>query len=253
VIPGGDLLLLVAAGVLAGLVGTAGGITSLISYPALLLAGLPAFAANVANIVAVVACWPGAALASRPELQGQGRWLERWIPVAALGGAAGSALLLSTPPSAFARIVPFLVAAGALALLAQPWLTRGHPHRGAFRGTRLALAVGLAGISLYNGYFGAGSGVMTLALLMVTLEPRLPTANALKNMLVGGASLTSAVIFAAAGPVRWSAVGCLAAGMFAGSTLGPHLTRRMPAGPMRWAVAAVGIGLAIELWLHPST
>ncbi|MEV0195186.1 sulfite exporter TauE/SafE family protein, partial [Nonomuraea sp. NPDC050691] len=68
----GDVLLLAAAGLLAGLVGTAGGITSLISYPALLAAGLPALSANVANIVAAVACWPGAALASRPELAGQG-------------------------------------------------------------------------------------------------------------------------------------------------------------------------------------
>lgn len=251
-IPAGDLLLLAAAGILAGLVGTAGGITSLISYPALLLAGLPAFAANVANIVAVVACWPGAALASRPELQGKGRWLGRWIPVAALGAAVGSGLLLSTPPSAFARIVPFLVAAGALALLAQPWLTGSQSRRG-LKGTRLALALGLAGISLYNGYFGAGAGVMTLALLMVTLQARLSTANALKNMLVGGASLTSAVIFAAAGPVRWPAVGALGAGMFVGSTLGPHVTRRVPAGYMRWAVAGIGMGLAVQLWLHPGT
>src|SRR3954471_15128965 len=110
----GGVVFLTAAGVLAGLVGTAGAITSLISYPALLVAGLPALAANVANIIALVACWPGAALASQPELVGQRVWLRRWIPVAALGGAAGSLLLLSTPPGVFARMVPILVAAGSL-------------------------------------------------------------------------------------------------------------------------------------------
>jgi uncharacterized protein len=83
----GDIALLAAAGLLAGLVGTAGGITSLISYPALLWVGLPVLSANVANIVALVTCWPGAALASQPELVGQGPWLRRWVPLSALGGA----------------------------------------------------------------------------------------------------------------------------------------------------------------------
>ena len=116
--------LIVAAGVLAGIVGTAGGITSLISYPALLALGVPAFAANVANNVALVACWPGSALASRPELQGRGRWLWHWAWVTAAGGVAGAALLLSTPSQAFGRIVPFLIASASVLLLAQPRIAR---------------------------------------------------------------------------------------------------------------------------------
>ena len=85
-----DAALLAAAGALAAIVGTAGGITSLVSYPILLLAGVPAVPANVANIVALTACWPGSALASRPELQGRGSWLGRWALMAAAGGIAGS-------------------------------------------------------------------------------------------------------------------------------------------------------------------
>ncbi|GAA2276604.1 sulfite exporter TauE/SafE family protein [Nonomuraea roseoviolacea subsp. roseoviolacea] len=243
----GDALLLAAAGVLAGLVGTAGGITSLISYPALLAAGLPALAANVANIVAAVACWPGAALASRPELAGQGPWLRRWVPVAALGGAAGSALLMSTPPGVFARVVPFLVAAGSLALLAQPRLAalRGHRDGG------VLLPAALVALSVYNGYFGAGSGVMILALLLITAEPRLPTANALKNMLLGAGVLVSAAAFAVFTPVAWTAVVPLSVGLFAGSTLGPLVTRRVPARVLRPLVALVGLVLAVVLWIQP--
>jgi uncharacterized membrane protein YfcA len=71
-------LFLAAAGALAGLVGTAGGITSLISYPALLWAGVAPLEANIANLVALVACWPGSAIASQPELRGRGPWLRRW-------------------------------------------------------------------------------------------------------------------------------------------------------------------------------
>lgn len=242
---------LLAAGLAAGLVGTAGGITSLVSYPALLAVGLPPLPANVSNIVALVACGPGAGLASRPELTGQGSWLRRWAPVAALGGALGSALLLSTPPGLFARVVPFLVLTGSLALLAQPRLS-AYCQRHSMR-TGAALPAGLTTMSLYNGYFGAGSGVMILALLLFTTDPELPKANALKNMVLSAATVVSAVAFVLFGSVAWTAVVPLGAGMFAGSTLGPRVTRRVPAGMMRWLIALLGIVLAAELWLHAGT
>jgi uncharacterized membrane protein YfcA len=94
--PADDALLL-AAGALAGAVGSAGGITSLISYPALLEVGIPPLPANVTQAVAFVTCLPGSALGSRPELRGQWPWIRRWAVVAAAGGAAGAALLLCTP------------------------------------------------------------------------------------------------------------------------------------------------------------
>ena len=55
----GESIVLIAAGVVAGTVGAAGGITSLVSYSALLAVGVPPLSANVANLVAGVACWPG--------------------------------------------------------------------------------------------------------------------------------------------------------------------------------------------------
>src|ERR1700761_4462128 len=125
-----DSAALVLAGAAAGLIGSAGGITSLISYPALLAVGLPALPANIANNVALVACWPGSALASKPELHGKAPWLSRWTPVAVVGAATGSTLLLLTPSGVFARVVPFLVAAGSLALLLEPRLTAWRQRRG---------------------------------------------------------------------------------------------------------------------------
>jgi uncharacterized protein len=250
VISGTDALLLVGAGALAGAVGTAGGITSLISYPALLAVGVGALPANIVNIVALVACWPGSALASRPELRGKAPWIARWSIVSAAGGAAGSGLLLSTTPGVFEKIVPFLVMAGALALLFQPrvsaWRERHMTHR-----SNLWLMCGLVPMSVYNGYFGAGAGVMVLALVLLTVNKSMSTANALKNMLLGAAAVVSAAIFIAFGHVDWDAVLPLGAGMFCGSTAGPWLARRIPENVLRWLVALVGIGLAIRLWVAP--
>ncbi len=243
-------VLLVAAGTVAGIAGTAGGITSLVSYPALLAVGVPPLPANVANIVAVVTCWPGAALASGPELAGRGSWLWRWSWVAAAGGAAGATLLLCTPPGAFGRVVPFLVAAGSLALLAQPRLAARYGEQP--RHGTLILLTGLLVLSAYGGYFGAGSGVLTLAMLLFTVNRQLATANALKNMLIGAGTVVSALVLIVAGPVDWAAVVPLAAGLFAGSTIGPRLARRIPARVLRWLVVLLGLALAVKLWLAPA-
>lgn len=238
---------LTGVGLLAALVGTAGGITTLVSYPALLVLGIPPFAANAANIVAAVACWPGSAFASRRELAGHRRWVLQWSIVAAAGGTVGTVLLLTTPPGVFVEVVPWLVLAGALLLFAQPWLSaRRSPGS---RGRAWLLPVGLAAASVYNGYFGAGSGIMILALLLLTLDVRLPIANARKNMLVGAASPVSTVVLALYGPVPWATVVPLAAGMFVGSLLGPVVARRLPANIVRVSAATLGVVLAAQLWL----
>jgi uncharacterized membrane protein YfcA len=106
-------------------------------------------------------------------------------------------------------------------------------------------------LAAYNGYFGAGSGVMLLALLMTTGQPHLPTANAVKNMLLGAATTVPAGVFAVLEPIAWTATASLGAGLFIGSTLGPALTRRVPADLTRWIVAVVGLGLACRLWWQP--
>lgn len=243
-------LFLLCAGALAGTIGAAGGITSLVSYPALLLVGLPALSANVVNNVAYVAALPGSALGSRPELHGRTRWLRHWAPLVAAGGALGAALLLATPPGVFARVVPFLVLIGALAMLVEPrlasWFERRAPqHAG------LALALGMLPLSLYLGYFGAGSGVMLLTLLLVVAEHHLPTANALKNILLGSGAICTSIVLVLFARVAWGSVLPLGAGILIGSRLGPALARRVPVRVIRPLITLLGVALAVQLWLHP--
>jgi uncharacterized protein len=243
--------LLLGAGVLAGMVGSAGGIASLISYPVLLAVGLPAKPANVADTVAFVASLPGSALGSRPELQGQGRRVLRLAPLAVAGNAAGAALLLLTPAGVFGRIVPFLVAFAAVAMLVQPkvsaWLEE-RPGNGGWFWSQC----GLLAVWVFDGYWGVGAGVMALAVLTLAVETHLPRANALKNVLLGVADIACSIVFILYGPVRWAAVVPLALGVLVGSRASPSLTRRIPAGVLRIVVAVVGLGLAVYLWLNPS-
>lgn len=241
------IALLLGAGAAAGIVGSAGGTASLISYPALLAAGIPPLPANITNSVAFMAAWPGSALGSRPELRGQGPWLRRWAPLAAAGSAAGAALLLATPAKTFDRVVPFLLAFAALALLLQPQAAAWLAGRRA-GSSRFLLPGGLIAVSAYDGYWGAGAGIMTLALLLITREQHLGRSNALKNMLLGVADVTCCVVFIVFWPVDWTAAAPMAAGTLVGSMIGPSLTRHIPGRVLRITAALAGLGLAICLW-----
>jgi uncharacterized protein len=214
-----------------------------------LLVGVPPLAANATNIVALTTFWPGSALGSRRELSGQRDWLLRWVPLGLAGGAAGAGLLLLTPSDAFKHVVPLLVLAGSVALVCSPWLTQRRRPRS---GPRWTMVLWLALMAVYSGYFGAGSGVMTLALLLIMDQSHLPTANALKNMFVGSANLPAAILLAFLAPVHWPQAAALALGVLLGSRIGPSIARSAPADWLRRVVAVLGVGLAVWLWVDPS-
>jgi uncharacterized membrane protein YfcA len=244
-----DWLFLGGAGVLGGLTGSIAGLASVATYPALLLVGLPPVAANVTNTVALVFNGVGSVLGSRPELEGQGKWIARIAPVAALAGAAGAALLLSTPADGFEKVVPILLGLASLAILIP---RRGNQQARIADHRRHTVATLLeAGaifvICIYGGYFGAAAGVLLLALLLRVGHATLAHANAGKNVILGIANGVAALVFAALAPVHWAAVLALGVGCLVGSRLGPIVVRHAPATPLRAVIGIAGVALAVKL------
>ena len=167
-----------------------------------------------------------------------------------VGAVAGALLLLVTPPGVFAWIVPFLVAGAGVLLLFQPRITRWHSARDVPIATPLVVAA-ILGVTIYDGYFGAGSGVLMIAVVLILIDHELPRANALKNVLLFIADLLPAVLFAVAGPVVWAAVVPLGLGALLGGTIGPRLMRRAPRDILRVAIAI--LALALGAWLLVQT
>ena len=239
-------VLLVLAGVGAGLVGAVTGLASLVSYPALLAAGLPPLTANVTNSIAMVGTTVGAAAGSRPELTGQRTRILRLCAITAAGGSCGAVLLLVTPPGTFTVVVPWLIAAASILLLVSPRLRTAAART---EGAGLGPLTGLAafGVAIYCGYFGAAAGVLMLALLSAIWAQSLARSNAAKNLATGAANLIAAVLFAFTGKVDWPAAVALCAGSVIGAWIGPALVRRLPATPLRIAIAVAGLVLAVVL------
>jgi uncharacterized protein len=243
----GTIVLLAGAGFGAGAVNAVAGGGSLVSFPALLAAGYPSVAANVTNSVAVLPGYVGGSLAYRRELAGQSDRVRALAATSALGAAAGAALLLLTPASLFEAVVPWLILAACALLALQPRaaaLVERHRDR---RGSGVALHAALFLAAVYGGYFGAGLGIMLLALLGVLLPDDLQRLNALKGVLSLIVAIVSALGFALFGPIAWDAALVVGTTSLAGGAAGVHVARRLPAPLLRGLVIVFGVAVAIAL------
>jgi uncharacterized membrane protein YfcA len=247
-----EALLVVLAGVGAGCLNTIVGSGSLITFPTLLAVGLPPVTANVSNTIGLVPGGVSGTLGYRRELVGQRDRLVRLGVTGLLGGTTGAALLLAVPPEAFEVVVPFLLlfAAGLTAI--QPALTRRVENlraRPAHDNPLVVVAVFLTGI--YGGYFGAGQGVILIALLLVLVNDDPQRLNALKNAVIVGVNAIAALIFAVVAPVDWLAVALIAAGSIVGGVLGASVGRRLSPTALRIAIVVLGTAVGLRLLLAP--
>ena len=240
--------LLAGAGLVAGAVNAIAGAGSLLTFPALLAVGLSPLSANVSNCLGVVPGNISGAYGMRDQLHGQRAHLVRLSAWIAVGSLVGAVVLLALPGGAFDVVVPVLVGAAGLLVLAQPLvarLARRDPAAAPSRATGPAAAA----VGVYSGYFGAAQGVMLIGVLGVLAPQPLRRLNALKNVLAAVANGVAGVVYAIVAPVDWHAVLLLAIGSACGGPIGAVLARRIPPGPLRLGIATVAIVVAVRLAL----
>lgn len=222
----------------------AGGGT-LITFPVLTALGVPPVAANVTNTVALCPGFLGATVAQRRDLRGQGDRLGILVPVSAAGGIAGGLLLLSAGEQVFRALVPYLIFSGALLLAAQgrlrAWLVRQAWHEGDATAStaRVAVPIGLGAV--YGGYFGAGLGVVMLAVMGLLLHDSLTRLNALKSSLALTINVAAAIFFMFSGTVVWPVALVMGVGALVGGHAGGRVAARIRPDTLRWTVVTLGI------------
>jgi hypothetical protein len=238
----GRVVLLALAGAAAGLInGVAGGGT-LISFPTLLAMGYPALTANMTSTVGIWPGYLGGVAGFRLEIADQSARVRALALPALVGAVIGAALLLVTPSHTFESLAPWLVLAASLLFASQPLLLRVFANHHERHPTRLVLLYGgtlLAAV--YGGYFGAGMGVVLLAVLGLALPDHIARTSGLRTILSVLVNGVAAAIFIARGTLAWEAVAILAVSSFVGGFFGARVARRMPAPVLRVVVVAVGL------------
>jgi uncharacterized protein len=243
-----QLALAFVAAAAGGAVNAVAGGGTLLTFPAIVGLGVTPL---VANATSTVALWPGA-LGSmwgyRGELAGARPWVVAFAAPSLLGGALGAGLLLHTSPDTFARIVPFLVlGATALFLVQEPLMRRLRAAPPPGDGPRWSFVAAQFLVAIYGGYFGAGMGILMLAVLGFMGLENIHRMNGLKNW--GGLCINgvAVVLFALGGIVNWPVALTMAAGGILGGYAGSRLAQRV--GQQRVRHAIVAVGLASFVWL----
>jgi uncharacterized protein len=254
-----DLLhagLLLGAGILGGIISVLVGGAAIVIFPALLAAGITPAAATATNMVAILPTVLYSAYHDRDRLPRFDRILGSLLVIAVVGGLAGAILLLLTPTRAFEVLVPVLLGiATALFALGRPisaWMQRRAMR---LHGREPRMSVGdtalLLPISLYIGYFGAGAGVMLLALFSLWSPRNYRAANVMKNLIASVNMLPAALFLGAQGLVDWPATGLITVGGFAGGMIGRRIARIARQQVMEAVVLATGVVLtAVYAWRY---
>jgi uncharacterized membrane protein YfcA len=262
------LMAVAVAAAVGGMVNSIAGGGTLLTFPALIALGVPPL---VANATSTVALWPGALSSMygyRAHLRGLLRWSLIFALPSLLGGGVGAWLLLNTSESRFEAIVPWLVLGATFLFAVQGPIMRrfGQVRRSALsvelspphvapphvapvltprHGPTALLWQFLVGV--YGGYFGAGIGILMLAVLGFMGFTDIHRMNGLKNW--GGLCINfvAAVMFAVSGIVNWAVALAMAVGAIAGGYAAAHVAQRVPQVVVRRAIIVVGI--ASGLWL----
>jgi uncharacterized membrane protein YfcA len=246
----GQLAVLVAASAAGGVMNAMAGGGTIITYPALLFLGESAITANATSTVAL---WPGAASSLygyRREVLENRQWLRTLFLPSLAGGSLGAVLLLKTPVKTFESLAPFLILFATLLFMLQGAVSRwtGLAGSGERTGTQRALAwLFQFGVAVYGGYFGAGIGILMLAVLGFLGLSDIHAANGIKNFFAMCINGVAAAYFIIRGAVDWRAAIVMIAGAIAGGYAGAGFARRIGRARARAAVVVIGILVAAIL------
>jgi uncharacterized membrane protein YfcA len=238
--------LLATSAAVAGVVNAVAGGGTLLTFPALLAAGVPPVVANATNTVALFPGQLASSLAYRSHLREErGRALALAVP-SLLGGLGGAILLLTLPERSFEAAVPWLILFACLLLALQGQL-RHLVSRGRVASHPAALWLVQLAISVYGGYFGAGIGILMLAAMGVLVPSSIQHANALKVLFSLLINAIAAACFVVAGVARPAEAALMALAAVLGGFAGARLAQRLPPAGMRAYAVAVGLFAAGKL------
>ena len=231
------LLVATVAGLLAGVVNAFAGGGSFITFPALVLAGLPPVAANQTGAIALLPGSLASAWAYKDDIRAfQHAALPLIMVSTLLGGGAGAVLLLFTPTRLFDLVIPWLVLIGALTFT----FGKTIQARLAPAGTRLRpvpIAAYQFLLGAYGGYFGGAVGIMMMAGWTVFGLGDVRALNGMKTLMVGAARVVAVLIFALWGQVYWQLALSMTVAAVAGGYVGALVTRRLTTDTLRRIIA----------------
>lgn len=243
-----EYLYVFLAALAAGIINAIAGGGTLLTFPVLTAIGISPVVANITNTVALCTGLLSGTYAQRKDFGAQKMRLLKLAPIAILGGLVGGLILLNTNESSFNKLIPYLIFTATLLLAVQVplknWMVRITTKKG-HRNHRFWMVILIFTAAVYGGYFGAGLGIILMAVLGLTIDDSLTSLNVLKQALSFGVNITAAVYFAFSGQVLWLVAAVMACGAISGGFIGGRLAGKLNPDALRWIVVLIGFTVAI--------
>ncbi len=244
-------IVLFSTAVLAGALNSVAGGGSFFSFPALVLAGIPPINANATNTVAL---WPGTIASTgayRREFSGKGaRVLAPLIVTGLIGGLIGALVLLKTPQATFMRLIPYLLGSATVLFIFSRRITAWVRSRNAAMTHRTHVGLMTAAliqlfIAVYIGFFGAGAGIMMLAMFAIMDVGTIHTMNAYKTVMASICNGIAIIAFILARAIVWPYAILMLVGAAVGGYAGAHYAQKMNPERVRGIVILTGAAMTV--------
>lgn len=245
-----DVILLLGAGLIAGALNSLAGGGSFISFPALLLAGVPPVLANATNTFSALPGYISGAIGYWPYIWANRQRLIPYSMAALLGGYLGAELLLRVNDAQFSIVVPWLMAVAVLLFAVggrvNKWIEkRSSGTKTATKITSAILLIFLIIICLYGGFFNAGLGIILLAYFALSGFKDIHAMNGMKLLLSSIVAFTAVIRFALSGSIAWYEGGLVFIGTLIGGYVAARLAKFIPQKLLTNGIIIYGIILTV--------
>lgn len=248
------LILLLCVGLVVGLINAIAGGGAIILYPVLYSLGLPPI---VTNATIASSIWPGAlssAYGYRKYIKKIPNYYFLLLIPCLIGSIVGAYLLRKTPDKDFREIVPWLVILAVTLLALQPTIhkklrARHKKHKKSSNLYLLLVGLAILITAVYGGYFGAGFGIIMLAILGFTRLTDIHQMNGLKNLSGVCISFIASIYFIHYHLVDWHYIPPILIGTIIGGYFGATYSTKVPAKTVRAIIVVIGVGVAAYLFI----
>jgi uncharacterized membrane protein YfcA len=247
------LALVALVSLAGGAVNSIAGGGTVLTFPALVWLGMDPKLANATSKVGLWWASAGGAWGYRRDLRSSRRELVLMMIPSLLGGATGAILVGIISSALFDFLVPWLmITATTLFIVQRPLAARlrrkdasSDPDERNFapKGTAMVIQFLLA---VYGGFFGAGIGILILAILGFMGIPDIQERNGIKNIVVLAMNGIAVVVFVIQGMVTWSVAVVMVVGAVVGGYYSAIIARYV--GNTVVNVAVVSIGILSTIW-----
>jgi len=239
------LAVLFVVGLVAGLVDAIAGGGGLLTLPALLWAGLSPAAALATNKLQSSFGSFSAALGFTRSGEVDPRRMI-WMIVCTFVGASAGTLVVQAIDSGFLRaVIPFLLIAIAIYLLAFPKAGDMDARRRIGDGTFAVLIGG--GIGFYDGFFGPGTGTFFAIAFVSLLGSNLRAATAKTKVLNFTSNIAALLFFLLGGKIVWTVGLVMGVGQYLGARAGAGLVVRNGARIVRPMLVAASLAVTARI------